>query len=132
MSYWINHHVQHYHMILYYVQCWTLLNSQITAFLHPKLKIDGYWIACFYLGDRGRGGRDCAVVGNTTTCTVSVHGEVYSIAHVCQWLGRWFSRGTPVFSINKIVHHDITEILLKVAFITPQSITPQLGDRLHK
>jgi len=29
--------------------------------------------------------------------------------------GRWFSLGTPVSSTNKIDHHDITEILLKVA-----------------
>jgi hypothetical protein len=36
---------------------------------------------------------------------------------VCQWLtaGRWFSSCTPVSSTNKIDHHDITEILLKVA-----------------
>ena len=38
----------------------------------------------------------------------------------CQWLatGRWFSPGTPVFPTNKTDHHDITEILLKVAFNT--------------
>ena len=36
---------------------------------------------------------------------------------VCQWLvtGRWFSPGTPVSSTNKIDHHDIADILLKVA-----------------
>jgi hypothetical protein len=36
---------------------------------------------------------------------------------VCQLLatGRWFSPGTPVPSFNKADHHDITEILLKVA-----------------
>jgi hypothetical protein len=36
---------------------------------------------------------------------------------VCQWLatGRWFS---PVSSTNKTDHHDITEILLKVALNT--------------
>jgi hypothetical protein len=36
---------------------------------------------------------------------------------VCQWLvtGQWFSLGTPVSSTNKTDHHDITEILLKVA-----------------
>ena len=39
---------------------------------------------------------------------------------VCQWLaeGRWFSLGTPVSSTNKTYHHDITEILLKVALNT--------------
>ena len=36
---------------------------------------------------------------------------------VCQLLAavRWFSPGTPVSSTNKTDHHDITEILLKVA-----------------
>jgi hypothetical protein len=39
---------------------------------------------------------------------------------VCQWLvrGRWFSPCTPVSSTNKTDHHDITEILLKVALNT--------------
>jgi hypothetical protein len=31
---------------------------------------------------------------------------------------RWFSPGIPVSSTNKIDHHDITEILLKVALNT--------------
>jgi hypothetical protein len=48
---------------------------------------------------------------------------------VCQWLatGRWFSPGTPVSSTNKADHHDITEILLKVALNTinqPYNIRP--------
>jgi len=44
----------------------------------------------------------------------SAHGKV------CQWLaaGGWFSSGTPVSSTNKTDHHDITEILLKVALKT--------------
>jgi hypothetical protein len=39
---------------------------------------------------------------------------------ICQWLatGRSFSPGPPVSSINKTDHHDITEILLKVALNT--------------
>ena len=39
---------------------------------------------------------------------------------VCQWLttGWWFSRGTPVSTTNKTDHHDLTEILLKVALNT--------------
>jgi len=32
--------------------------------------------------------------------------------------GQWFSMGTPVSSTNKTNHHDITEILLKVALNT--------------
>jgi len=34
---------------------------------------------------------------------------------------RWFSPGTPFFSINNTDRHDITEILLKVALTT---VTP--------
>ena len=39
---------------------------------------------------------------------------------VCQWLatGQWFSQGPLVSSTNKTDHHDITEILLKVALNT--------------
>jgi hypothetical protein len=39
---------------------------------------------------------------------------------VCLWLatGRWFSRDFPVSSTNKTDHHDIAEILLKVALNT--------------
>ena len=39
---------------------------------------------------------------------------------VCQWLatGWWFYLGTPVSSTNKTDHHDIIEILLKVALNT--------------
>jgi hypothetical protein len=39
---------------------------------------------------------------------------------VCQWLatGRWFSQGIAVSSTNKTDCHDITEILLNVAFNT--------------
>jgi hypothetical protein len=32
--------------------------------------------------------------------------------------GQWFSPGPPVLSTNKIDHHDIAEILLKVALNT--------------
>ena len=46
--------------------------------------------------------------------------DTTSCHKVCQWLatGRWFSPGTPVSSTNKTDRHDITEILLKVAFNT--------------
>jgi hypothetical protein len=38
---------------------------------------------------------------------------------VCHWLaaGWWFSPGAPFSATNKIDRHDITEILLKVAFL---------------
>jgi hypothetical protein len=58
-------------------------------------------------------------------CEFESHsGEVYSIQHYvikfCQRLvvGRWFSPSTLVSSTNKTYHHDITEILLKVALNT--------------
>ena len=38
--------------------------------------------------------------------------------------GRRFSLGTPVSSTNKTDHHDITEILLKVALNTITSPPP--------
>ena len=86
------------------------------------------------------------VVGFTTNCAVSAYhhwscefeshwGGVYSIQHYlinfCQWLlvGQWFSAGTPISSINKTDHHDITEILLKVALKTVnQSIHQPYGN----
>ena len=39
---------------------------------------------------------------------------------VLQWLAtiRWFSTNTPISSTNKTDRHDITDILLKVAFST--------------
>ena len=36
--------------------------------------------------------------------------------------GQWFSQGPPVSSTNKTDHHDITEILLKVALNTIKQI----------
>ena len=36
--------------------------------------------------------------------------------------GRWFSLGTPASSTTKTGHHDIAEILLKVAFNTINQI----------
>ena len=38
--------------------------------------------------------------------------------------GRWFSLGTPVSSINKTNHQDITELLLKVVLNTIKHHTP--------
>ena len=44
---------------------------------------------------------------------------------VCQWLaaGQWFSPVTQISSTNKTDHHDIAEILLKVALNT-KTLTP--------
>ena len=59
----------------------------------------------------------------STTCAISSNPEWRGVLDttiydkVCQWLatGRWFS---PISSTNKGDHHDITEILLKVALST--------------
>jgi hypothetical protein len=54
--------------------------------------------------------------------------------------GRWFSLGTPASSTTKTYHHDIAEILLKVALSTKNQIKPtdssfltssQLTTRIH-
>jgi hypothetical protein len=63
----------------------------------------------------------------------SVHGEMHSIQHyVIDFVvdfatGRWFSPGFPVSSTNNTDRHDITEILLRVAFsnIPNQAIHPE-------
>jgi hypothetical protein len=44
--------------------------------------------------------------------------------------GRWFSPGTPASSTNKTGHHDIAEILLKVALNTNnQSINQSINQQ---
>jgi hypothetical protein len=40
--------------------------------------------------------------------------------------GRWFSHGTLVSTTNKTDHHDITEILLKVALNTINQTKPTI------
>ena len=78
---------------------------------------------------RDHHGGDRMVVGFTTTCAITtevvssnhIHGEVYSIQHyVIKFVSDLrqvgaFSPGTAVSYTNKTDHHDITEILLKVA-----------------
>jgi hypothetical protein len=46
--------------------------------------------------------------------------------------GRWFSPVTPASSTTKTGHHDIAEILLKMAFNTKnQSINQQVTDNVY-
>jgi hypothetical protein len=47
--------------------------------------------------------------------------------------GRWFSSGTPASSTTKTGHHDMTEILLKVALNTKNQIKSSLAaaSRVH-
>jgi hypothetical protein len=59
-------------------------------------------------------------VNYTKGCTrlAAASDKVYQLlAH-----GRWFSPGTPASSTIKAGHHDITEILLKVALNTINQI----------
>jgi hypothetical protein len=91
----------------------------------------------FYILSLTGHGHERMVVGFTTTCAISAHhhlscefesrswrGVLDSTLcdKVCQLLetGRWFSQDTPVSSTNKTGtdHHNITEILLKVALNT--------------
>ena len=76
------------------------------------------------------------VVGFTTTYAIGAYHHwccefdprlgrgVQHYVIVCQWLsaGQWFSLRPPVSSTNKTDHHDITEILLKVALNTLNQI----------
>ena len=52
-------------------------------------------------------------------------------AKVCQWIaaGQWFSLVTPVSSTNKTDHHDLTEILFKVAL---NNIKPNQSIRIEE
>ena len=106
--------------------CQNKFSSNVLAILEFHFK---------YLDCRG-----CMVVECTTTTCIyaiwqclssptlwvwSCSGEVYKIQHyVCQWLAacQWSSL---VSSSNKIVCHDIAEILLKVALNTI-TLTPLL------
>ena len=57
---------------------------------------------------------------------------------ICQWLatGWWFSPGTLVSSTNKTDHHDIIEILLKLALstitLTPFDIVMEFVKHFHQ
>jgi hypothetical protein len=43
--------------------------------------------------------------------------------------GQWFSLGTPASSTTKTGHHDIAEILLKMALITKNQIKSSIKRR---
>jgi hypothetical protein len=111
----------HYRLYLYGIMCLTshcLLVSESVLW---------YWISL-----EGRCGRDHMAFGFTTNNAISAYlhwsCEFKSRSwrnvldttlwdKVYQWLAtdRWFSPGTPVSSTIKTDHHDIAEILLKVA-----------------
>jgi hypothetical protein len=45
--------------------------------------------------------------------------------------GRWYSPGTSVSSTNKTDHHDIAEILLKVALNTTTLTANPIGNDMN-
>jgi hypothetical protein len=81
---------------------------------------------------RGRCGCDRMVFGFTTTYAISAYHHwcreieswsergVQHYVKVCHWhvTSPWFSLGPSISSSNKTDHHEITEILLKVALNT--------------
>jgi len=95
-----------------------------------------YFLICFYKIDyqnvKGPRGCDRMVVGITTTYAICLSPLMMWVwipirarcatlcDKVCQWLatGQWFSLGSSVSSNNKTDHHDITDIVLKVALST--------------
>jgi hypothetical protein len=69
----------------------------------------------------------CMVVGFTTTYAISAyHHSQLRIplrrgvlnTTLCNKVCQWFSPGTPISSTYKTDHHNIAEILLKVALNT--------------
>ena len=87
---------------------------------------------------RGRRGRDCMVVGFTTTYAISAYH------HWCCEFESWSGRGVQHYVIkfvsdlrqvfsgsptNKTDRHDITEILLKVALNTIKQTNKQIKQK---
>ena len=66
------------------------------------------------------------------------NGQVYSIQHyVTKFVsevadGRWFSVDTPDSSTDKTDHHDITEILLKVALSVWYILIPKIKVKVNR
>ena len=86
--------------------------------LHDRIASSAYSI-CIYLH------WTCAISAyHHYSCEFDLCNKVY------QWLAtcRWFSPGTPVSFTNKTDHHNIAEILWKVALstIAPTPITTEL------
>ena len=115
--------------------CFIWFFQNITFCTYPFL----YFLHLYW----GRRGCDRMVVGFTTTYAISAYHHwcefefrsgrdvQHYVIKVCQWLvtDQWFSAGPPVSSTNKTDRHDITEILLKVAFntIKPNQSQPSFG-----
>jgi hypothetical protein len=80
----------------------------------------------------GEGSRPALLINLKKRCTrlAAASNKAYRLlAH-----GRWFSPGTPASSTTKTGHHDIAEILLKVALKHQKSNQPinRYGTRIAK
>jgi hypothetical protein len=75
-----------------------------------------------------KGDSDVLLMDYKVVSSNPVHGELYPIQHyVIKFVSLWFS---PVSSTNRTNHHDITEILLKVALIPKPYSSPWTGFEL--
>jgi hypothetical protein len=114
---------------------WDLFLNSKLKYSFQVLRQSWNMLYIFFITIRGGRGRDRIVVRFTTTSAISTYHHLRCkfesrswrdvldttlCDRVYQWLteGRWFSPGPAVSFTNKTEHHDIIEILLKVALNT--------------
>jgi hypothetical protein len=100
-------------ILFVFVQC-----NNITAKLIVHITIDKGIIKRFYNKKK----ISVPITTNLVSSNPTQPGELDTTLcdKVCQWFetGRWFSPGTSTSSSKKTNHHDITEVLFKVALNT--------------
>ena len=111
--------------------CWKSQYNKLSNMFKILLLVFTYMYNVFIPAsgcvDRGPSTLLCPVAYDAvkTTLVLWDHFLLYTTLfdNGCQWLaaGVWFSQGTLVSSTNKTDRHDVTEILLKVAFKTVTS-----------
>jgi hypothetical protein len=92
-------------------------NGMVVGFITTYAISTYYHWCCEFESWSGRGVQHYVI----KFVTISIRARCTTLCDkVCQWFakGQWFSPGPPVSSTNKTDHHDITEILLKVALNT--------------
>ena len=101
---------------LYYVLCLRWIS--LPSFSFPSIMLLVYFCILIVIGVLFTGENNS--VFSHLVISLWVLLDTILCDKVCQWLaaGRWVSLGTPVSSTNKTDHHDIIEILLKVALNT--------------
>jgi hypothetical protein len=108
---------------MYIWNCWLLISVD-TIFINPRSDNHFFWVDKSSCPPYQNSGRDCMVVGFTTTYAISVYDYYKRVEFesrswqcvldttlcdkVCQWhtTGRWVSPGTPVSCTNKTNRHD--------------------------